>query len=196
MNNRGIENRYINDLDYQKANINPEIGDQGHAAEEVVAEFFRSVPGMKVRPATEEEDSGKSQIVKDKAIDAVGYFEGKPALGLQITTATDSKVRDQKKTDLLNRPFIRLPEMNPSDTSMPRTLIFVDAKEIKGFLEDRNFANHPKLTEQIIEGNINSLRLDLMKTQNPKEIELINKLLILFAETKRLFDAKERGKTH
>ncbi|MBX4204833.1 MAG: hypothetical protein KW788_01430 [Candidatus Doudnabacteria bacterium] len=190
---RNIETSNINDLDYQKANINPDIGDQGHAAEEVVMEFFKSIPAIEIRPATTLEDSGKEQIGKDKAIDAIGYLEGKPALGLQITTATDSKIRNQKSNDLLNRPFIRLPEMKTTDTAMPRTLVFIDAAEVKSFLQDHNFDNHPKLKHQIVESNVNSLKLALMKTQNPKEQELINKLMVIFRE--QLSD-NEKGKTH
>jgi hypothetical protein len=192
-----IEQRYIHNLDYQKHHPElEEVGDQGRAAEEAVIEFFKSIPGMDIRTATAEEDSGALQIVKDKAIDAVGYLEGKPSLGLQITTSTDNKTRDQKKADLLNRPFIRLPEMKSADVSMPRSLVFVDAKEVKEFFKDRNFDNHPKLTQQIIESNINSLRLSLLKTKNPKEIALINKLLALFTETKKLLKEKEKGTTH
>src|SRR3989338_8649124 len=103
------ENRYIKNLDEQKAHLNPEIGDQGKEAEKAVDEMLPFlIPELKLRPATSLEDSGKDQIVKDKAIDRVGYLGERPAIGLQITTATDSAIRSSKSQDLLSRPFIRL----------------------------------------------------------------------------------------
>ncbi len=173
-----------------------EIGDQGRNAEKVVIKFFELFPGMKVRPATPLEDSGRNQIVKDSAIDIVGYMEGLPAIGLQITTATDSAARLNKTADLLNRPFIRLPEMIPSDTAIPRSLVFIDAAEVSGFLADHDISKHPKLIKQIIESNLSSLKLDLMKTKNPKEQDLIQKLLAFFEKSKILYEEKQTGTIH
>lgn len=182
-----IEKQYVKNLDAQKTSPNQEVGDQGKAAEKAVADFLRSVVGMETRPATKVEDSGLQQIVKDKAIDIVGYLEGRPAIGIQITTATDSKVRSNKTNDLINRPFIRLFEMTSSDVAIPRSLVFVDAVEIKSFLFDQDITKHPKLARQIIEGNIASLKIDLMKTKNPKEQDLVNKQLALFETIKDQF---------
>jgi hypothetical protein len=189
------EERYVKNIDTAKA---PplEVGDQEKNAEQAVMNFFESIPGMEMRFATSEEDSGKSQIVKDKAIDMVGYMGGKPAIGLQITTATDSVVRHRKTADLLDRPFIRLPEMNSSDTAIPRSLVFIDAAEVSAFLHDRDLGKHPKLIKQIIESNLSSLKLDLMKTQNPKEQELIQKLVSFFEESRLAFERKADTTIH
>jgi hypothetical protein len=178
---RTQEEHLIGQIDAQKA-PSLEIGDQGKAAEEVVIEFFKSIPKMDIRPATPAEDSGRKQIVKDLAIDAVGYLDGEPAIGLQVTTATDSLARNKKKAELLDRPFLRLSEMGSSGTAIPRALVFLDAAEVKAFMGDRDMSQHPKLTQQIRESTINSLKLDLMKTKNPREQALIETLLLLIAE--------------
>ena len=196
MGMKSPEEKYAKSMDTRKAPPLLEIGDQGKNAEQVVMEFFESIPGMNMRFATPEEDSGKSQIVKDAAIDMVGYMEGKPAIGLQITTATDSVVRQRKTSDLVARPFIRLPEMNSSDTAIPRALVFIDAAEVSAFFHDRNLDKHPKLIQQIIEGNLNSLKLDLMKTKNPREQELILKLVTFFEESQVLLEQKRNDTIH
>ena len=189
------ENRYIKNLDEQKAHLNPEIGDQGKEAEKAVDEMLPFlIPELKLRPATSLEDSGKDQIVKDKAIDRVGYLGERPAIGLQITTATDSAIRSSKSQDLLSRPFIRLDEMTAADTAIPRALVFLDAEEVKSFSIDHDISKHIKLASQIIEGISNSLKLDLMKTKNPKEQDGINELLRRLDESKKILKEKEEGK--
>src|SRR3989344_6534751 len=188
------ENRYIKSLDKHKI-PNPETGDQGEAAEKAVDEFLPFlIPELKVRPATPLEDSGKSQIVKDKALDRIGYLEGRAVIGLQITTTTDSAIRSSKSEDLLNRPFIRLDEMTAADTAIPRALVFLDAEEVRSFSADHNIPKHTKLASQIIEGIANSLKLDLMKTENPKEKDGINELLHRLDESKKILKEKEEGK--
>lgn len=186
-----IEDKYVKKLDKQKTPPDPEIRDQGKAAERVVIELIQQIiPGLVVREATSQEDSGRAQITKDPAIDAVGYLSGHPAIGIQITTAIDSKVRSNKTGDLINRPFMRLPEMTTNDMSIPRSLVFVEAAEVKAFLSDPDITKHPKLARQITESNIASLKIDLMKTKNPKEQELINNLLALFTEAKLILEKK------
>ncbi len=193
---RNTEERYVKNIDTHKAPPVIEIGDQGRNAEEAVIKFFEIFPGMKVRLATPLEDSGRTQIVKDSAIDIVGYLEGLPAIGLQITTTTDSATRHSKTADLLNRPFIRLPEMVSSDTAIPRSLVFIDAAEVSAFLADHDISKHPKLIRQIIESNLSSLKLDLMKTVNPKEQDLIQKLLAFFEKSKVPFEEKHANTIH
>ncbi len=121
----------------------------------------------------------------------MGYFRGRPALGIQITTARDNKIKAEKYADLANRPFIRLPEMRPTDAAMFRSLVFLDAPDdIQGFRKDRDFSKHPLLEKQILESSINSFKYTLTRTKNPKEKELIQTFLNVFIE--RLNPKKNR----
>ena len=172
---------YIHHIDDSRRPPTPEVGDQGKNAEGVVLDFFsEKIPRMKMRRATPEEDSGFG-----KAIDAVGYLDNKPALGLQITTATDSVARQKKLGELQDRPFLRLSEMNPQkDPAIPRAIAFLEAQEVAGYLNDRDFSKHPGLMKQILESTVSSLRFDLTQTKNPQEIERLQGL-IQFLETER-----------
>lgn len=174
-----VEERYIRQIDSNKIPPIEKVGNQGLPAQEAVLEFFKTLPGITIRLSTPAEDSGLEQIGKDLAIDAVGYMKGKPVFVLQITTATDSKARKDKEKDRLNRPFIRLSEMNKTDPAIPRLLIFLEAKEVAEFMKDRDFSKHSKLMKQIIDGYINNLKLSLLQTKLPKEQALLNELLEL-----------------
>jgi hypothetical protein len=190
-----IENRYISQID--RGDTNPlDTNKQGFNAEEVVIKFMSTIPGMEVRHATPQEDSGKKQIVKDLAIDIVGYWEGKPALTPQVTTAVNKDVRDEKIADLRDHPFVRLPEMKPDDTPAVRTLTFLDAKGVESYLADPHFEHHPLLVQQIIDSNINSLKFAFLKTRNPKEQERINSLISAFEQTRQFFEPKQKGRSH
>ena len=179
------EDSIIRRIDQQRSGISQaEMIEHGRKAEKIITQFLGTISGLEVRPATKIEDSGKLGIVKDLAIDAVGYIDGKPAIGFQITIANDKGVRQEKAADLMNRPFIRLSEMNNTDTAIPRTLVFVDHEEMRRFLMDNDKSKHPKIMEQIKESVMNSLRLVLMKTKNAKEQELIQSLMILFSRTR------------
>lgn len=179
-----IEERYIRQIDSVKIPPFEKVSDQGLPAQEAVLEFFKTLPGITIRLSTPAEDSGLEQIGKDPAIDAVGYMKGKPVFVLQITTATDSKVRKDKEKDRLSRPFVRLPEMNKTDPAIPRLLIFVEAEEVAKFMRDRDFSKHPKLMKQIIDSFMINLKLSLLQTKLPKEQILIDELLELMNQQK------------
>ncbi len=179
-----IEDRIVRRIDAVRQPASQEVSDQGKAAEAAVIQFFNLIPGMHIRAATPDEDSGKSQIVKDKAIDAVAYMNGKPVLGLQITTATDSVARYEKRTDLLQRPFIRLREMKLSDSAIPRALVFIEAKAIKDFLSEKDFKKQPAMALQILSSCIASLKLALMNTEINAEQHAINKLMTVLERQK------------
>lgn len=182
MNN--IEDSIIKKMSASKTPTNADIEAWGKIAEEVIIEFLHIISGMRVRHATPEEDSGKHMIIKDAAIDAVGYLDEIPAIGFQITTAISKGAREEKTRDLMARPFIRLPEMTPKDTAIPRVIVFVDREEIIGYISDHDLKKHPRIIDQVVESNINSLKLDLMKTKNPREQELIEKLMLVFTRGK------------
>lgn len=175
---------YIHHLDKE---LHPE-SDKGKEAERVVIEFFqKAFPGkVEVRPADEEEDSGKGGQI----VDAVAYLDGKAAMGLQITTATDKEARLKKMEEMRQSPFIRLPkEMQPKDPNIPRVLVFLEQKEVKSYQDDpqHDLKQHRRLSQQILESSINSLKFDLLMTKNPREIHRINTLLSLLEQEKKKF---------
>ncbi len=174
-----IENSYIRNIDN---NSNPaesnEVGDIGFEAENAVVDLFQhEIPDLDARHTTPEEDRGFTGFDSGKTIDSVIYYESKPAAGLQITTATDSKARLKKLEELKAKPFLRLQEMKPNDISIPRVLVFVEAKEVASYLKDKDWAKHPKLLTQILGSFENSLKFSLLQTKNPKEQQLINGIL-------------------
>lgn len=155
-------------------------GDQGKPAEKVVRDVLQSVLGMRTREATPKEDAGSLQIGRGKQIDAVGYMSGseKPAIAFQVTTATDSVVLKKKKEELSDNPFTRIDlEMKPSDIPIPRVVIWVDAAEVKAFLDDHDLAQHPKLKAQVLQSLDASLRFVILKTQRQEEKKIAQDLL-------------------
>jgi hypothetical protein len=194
------EMSYIHHLDREK--IPPpesrDVGDQGKKAEDVVIEFLKArFPNMEVRHATPEEDEGnRGDIGTKKIIDAVAYLENKPALGLQITTATDSVARRKKLQELQDMPFLRLKEMKPRDKAIPRSITFVEAEQVLSYVQDHNFEQHPKLSMQILESNINSLKFDLLKTKNPEEINRLQDLVAMFEAAKQEIEQQKKGKSN
>ena len=178
-----IEEKYVKNIDSAKRPPSFEIGDQGENAETAVIEFFKTLPGITIRLSTKAEDSGLEQIVKDPAIDAVGYINGKPAFVLQITTTTNRIDRKEKYgKDRLSRAWVRLPEMSPQDNAIPRILIFIDAPEINSFAKDHDLSKHPKLAQKIIDSFKKNLELSLLQKPLPKEQELINQLLNIVSQ--------------
>jgi hypothetical protein len=165
--------------------------DIGKEAEQALLDALSLIPGMRVRHATPEEDSGRQEIVKDPAIDVVGYVGEKPAFAVQLTTASDSVVLAKKKQELLDRPFIRLRngEMGPGDTAIPRALVIIDAKSAHEYFTDPDITKHPLLRRQIADGLILNMKLALMKTKNPKEQQLVHGLLDAFTVHRRSLDA-------
>ena len=163
--------------------------DLGHDTEEVVLKVFQNAfgPEVSARPSTPEEDAGYQGTRVGKMIDAVVYLRDKPAMGVQITSARDKDARQKKIDEMLTKPFLRLPEMKPTDPSIPRVLIWVDSKEVASFKAENELdpQKHKRMFLQIIDGTINSLKVALLKTSNEKEIYRLNTLLQLFGEEKK-----------
>ncbi len=175
------ENSYIRNID--NSNIPPQDIREGLGfdAEAVVLDFFnKNFEGLTVRASTGSEDSGVRQIEKGKQIDAVAYMNGESAMCMQITTARDPNIQKEKMRQLQENPFVRLSEMKPQDTSIPKVLIGLDPKEIEAFLSDHDFSMHPKISEKILKDTILSLKFDLSKTQNKKEQDKIKNLVAFF----------------
>lgn len=165
-------------------NIPERREDIGFEAEEVVVQFFQTIPQMDIRYSTETEDSGRKQIVQDQQLDAVAYLDGHPAMGLQITTAMDPDLRAEKMRQIKARPFLRLNEMKKTDMAIPRVLVFLDPKHVEEFGTDHDFSKHPQVGDQILKSAINSLKFDIAMTKNLQEQEAI-KSLILMLESER-----------
>jgi hypothetical protein len=184
---------WISHIDRERHLPPSEMGDLGKPAEGIVIDFIKSrFPRMQVRPATKEEDSGYGKI-----IDAVAYMDGRPIMGLQITTATDSVARNKKMEELKNKPFIRLPEMDPKlDSAIPRTITFLEAKEVAAYIRRPDFNSHPSLAKQILESNINSLKFDSLQTKNGEEILRLNRLIIMLEAELQRSNAEGRSKTN
>ncbi len=175
------ENSYIRNIDSNDIPPQEFREGLGFDAESVVLDFFnKNFEGLTVRTSTESEDSGRQQIVKGRQIDAVAYMNGESAMCMQITTTGDSNRQKEKIRQLQENPFVRLSEMNPKDTSIPKVLIGLDPKEVEAFLSDHDFSLHPKITEKILADTVTSLRFDLTKTQNKKEQDKIKTLLAFF----------------
>ncbi|HEY4508966.1 MAG TPA: hypothetical protein VJC13_01635 [Candidatus Paceibacterota bacterium] len=181
----GIEERYINHLD---AGSGGDMGleGQGFPAEEVVVNFFNA-SGFDARFSTATEDEGTTDIGPKQIIDAVVYYDGKPAMAPQITTSTIKSFREKKLDELRQRPFLRLDEMGPSDPAIPKVLIYLKAKDVKAFGEDPDFSRHPEIALQILNSSIISLNFDLSKTENPLEQKAITELVGMLETEKKKY---------
>ena len=188
----GLEDAYVNNIDNAGAipSVNG-IDDIGMRAEDLVIEFFNdNFPGQfTVRPATPEEDSGVKQIRLGRKVDAVVNDEtGKPIMCMQITTARDRKVVEEKMRELMSRPFIRLEEMTARDHAIPKVFIKMDPVEAGALLKDHDFSRHPKISEQILESVVNSLTFILAaKTdgiRGKEERDRVRVLLNIFEKRK------------
>lgn len=182
---RGIEERYISNIDRGKLPP-PDLEAQGRQAEETVIEFLRErFPNMTVRKATPEEDEGvrKGDIGRKAIVDAVLYLEGKPVIGTQITSAENKAVQEEKLRLLRSDPFLRIPGMNVRDPGLARTVTFIDPR-----------ADRLEQAKQILESNLNSLKFDLTQTKNPDEILRLKNLISMFEAEHKKLDANEKGK--
>jgi hypothetical protein len=153
----------------------------GLKAEDVAINFLAEhFPNISIRHATEREDSGVKQIERGKQIDAVVYVGEKPAMAIQITTARDKAVRNEKMAQLRDRPFVRLDEMKPQDPSIPKVLVGLSPENVELFLSDNDYAKHPEILDEIMLGITNSLNFDLLISKNPADKERIKQLLEIF----------------
>jgi hypothetical protein len=170
---RGLEGGYIHNLDSNKENV---LAGQGFPAEDLTVDFFNTI-GFDTRLSTTVEDSGARDIGPRQTIDAVTYYEGRPAMGVQITTTSLREFREKKLSEMRERPFLRLNEMKPTDPAIPRVLVYLDAKDVKSFGSDPDFQRHPEIATQILKSCILSLQFDSSQTKNPLEKEAIAKLI-------------------
>ncbi|MSU45095.1 MAG: hypothetical protein EXS47_00460 [Candidatus Zambryskibacteria bacterium] len=159
------EGEYIHNLDSVREN---NLAGQGFPAEDLTVDFFNAI-GFDTRLSTASEDSGTRDIGPKQTIDAVTYYEGRPAMGVQITTTSFRDVREKKLNEMRARPFVRLDEMKPTDPAIPRVLIYLDAKDVKNFGSDPDFKHHPKIADQILSSCILSLQFDSSQTKNHGE---------------------------
>lgn len=180
---------YINRIDRERQSKSPpEHEGRGKDAEGLVIEFLQTqFPTMRLRAATPEEDAGNRGANVGKRIDAVAYLEGKPALGLQITTSMMEGIRKKKIREIQDHPFIRLAEMRTGDIAIPRAIIFADIDEVEGLMEDHDFEKHVKFAQGVLEGISISLQYVLKQTKNPNEVEKLNELIGLFEKEKSKF---------
>jgi hypothetical protein len=155
----------------------------GNAAEEAVAGFLEGfIPSInEVRISSKEEDSGLNQIVRGQKIDLVVYIDRKPAMVIQVTVSTNDKITKEKKQDVEDRPFVRLPEMRPSDPAIPKVFVQLFGSSVKVFEENnRKFNDHREILMKILKEIREWLDLDLSKTLNPAEKERIQRLMEIF----------------
>ena len=170
---RSPENYYINNLDRPEED---EIAKRGLLAEELVVNAINTgIDGLEARLSTLSEDSGVKDIGPTQTIDAVAYSEGKPVMGIQITTAEDPKTRQKKMQELMDQPFIRLAEMRPKDPAIPKVLVYLDRKTVDRYEHENKIESD--MIIKIIDGAIKSLTFDLAKTQNPQEQKAIRDLI-------------------
>lgn len=179
----GLEGRYPQNLD---RDFDKQERTEGKPAEEVVVNFFK-MSGFEARFASPLEDEGRVDIGRKQIIDAVAYLEGRPALGLQITTNDSKEVREKKLAEMRSKPFIRLDEMKSKDLSIPRVLVFLDGAKVNKFKQNPDYNSNPELALQILDSAINSLKFDLVQTKNPLEQKAVNQLLGMMEEEKKKY---------
>jgi hypothetical protein len=160
-----IENRYIQQLEPKE--------DRGFETEDVVIKFLNTLPHFDVRYSSEDEDSGRKKIIKGLQLDAIAYIEGRPAMGIQITSGGSSKNQTEKIRQMKDKPFLRLPEMKTSETAIPKVLVYLDSDK------------DPELAIHVLDGILNSLKFDLTQTKNPQEKLAVNKLIQIIEDDKK-----------
>lgn len=179
MRTNSVENRYIHEIDAPKLQRESQVPRQGRPAENITSDFFKA-SGFETRFSTEAEDEGRVDIGNKPTIDAIVYEKGKPIMSLQITTSEFQGIREKKMTEMKKKPFVRLDEMLSNDTSIPKILIYLDAKNVKTFDQEPDFSQHPEIAIQILDSSILSLKFDLSQTKNPLEQNAVQKLIEMF----------------
>lgn len=181
----GMENRYVERIDRQASA--EEFRGQGLPTEEFVSLFYNSIPGLKVRFSTPEEDKGP-EIGGHQTVDlVVSFSDGRFAFATQITSSVEKGVIEKKIKEMQNHPFIRLEGMKPGDLSIPKVLVALNAGQIKKFFQNPNLAKYPELSLKVIDDHIRSLTFDLSKTQNPLEQKAVSELIEIFKEEKKKY---------
>ena len=178
-----IEDGYISNIDAQKRRAEGEI--IGRKGEELVVDFFQHIPGIETRLSTPTEDSGVEEDIGPKYIvDAVSYMDGRPVMGIQITTAESSSEINKKLKELRDHPFLRLPEMKREQPSIPKVLVYMDKINTQKVATE-GFVKHPEAAIQVLDSALTSLKFDLTQTKNPTEAIAINNLITLLEKEKR-----------
>lgn len=174
------EKQYIRSLD-RKERTEEELKEQGDISEEAISEVLPLLlPQLEFRWSTREEDAGKTAGFNGKSADFIGYMNSKPAVVIQATSARNKYIREDKRELMRNEPFVRLPEMNRTDTAIPRIVIYADPEESGKFIQDHDISQHPQLIQEIVKSAISSLSYCALVTKNQKEIAQCQQLISLF----------------
>lgn len=179
------ENSYINRIDEKK--LWPERMGQGKPAEKFASMFYESILAFKARPATPEEDKGREMGGRQTVDVVVSFKDGRPAFATQVTTNDSRDMMVKKIQEMREHPFLRLDEMRPQDLSVPKVLVFLDAKHVKFFFEDPLLRKHPELMLKIIDDHIRSLTFSLSQTKNPPQQDAVKELIRIFTEEKKKY---------
>jgi hypothetical protein len=181
-----IEDSAINRIDNKVSNL--ELRGQGKPTEEFAAFFLSGIPGLKVRPATLEEDMGPENG-GHQTIDLVVSFSdtNKPAFAIQITSSDRRGVMEKKLKEIRDHPFIRLDTMIKGDSAIPKVLVALEARQIKNFFENPDLTKHPELSIKVLDDILRSLAFDLARTQISLEKEAVSKLIGIFEEEKKKY---------
>lgn len=174
MRNNSVENRYIQDLDRPS---DDEITRRSLLSEELVTNSMNAMAGFRAELSSASEDSGKHDIGQRQTIDMVLYFEDRPVMGVQITTAQDAKTQRRKLQELAEHPFIRLAKMKPQDTAIPRALVHIPREMVESYSKNLKLATEADATLKIINDCLISLNFILTQTKNPLEQKAIQQLL-------------------
>lgn len=178
-----IESHYVNNIDRPS---DDEMVKNGLLAEELVLNTINhNFPGFDARLSSSSEDSGEKDIGPKQTIDAVAYLEGRPVMGIQITTSQDIKTQKIKMQELINHPFLRLDEMKPKDPAIPKVLVHLTRELVSSYKENPAVAKNPEVVIRVIDGIIRSLQFDLTKTKNPIEQIAIKKLIEQISEERK-----------
>ena len=176
------ENQYIRNIDRSRLPPSLMINESlAKSAEKVVVDYFNqnfNGKGMRARLATPIEDSGIKRE-GGKQIDAVVYYAEKPVMCIQITTARDPSVREQKIRQLAENPFLRLEEMRREDMSIPKVVVGLNHEEVESFLSNPDFSKYPKISKKIMSDITKSLLFVLNITKNEKEKKEVKELLLV-----------------
>ncbi len=158
----------------------PEYQTKGMMAEELILNTINNnFKEFKARLSTLEEDSGRKDIGMRQTIDIVVYDHNtdRPVMALQVTCNNSKEKMQKKMRELMDHPFVRLPEMKSKDHAIPKGLIYIEEDKVDTYAGDPEFANSPEVLLRFIDGAVNSLKADLLLTKNPLEKKAIEDLI-------------------
>ncbi len=124
-------------------------------ADKVFIDILSRIPGVKMRFATPEEDSGVVSIDRSLAVDVVGYKDGKHAFTAQITTASTQDKIDKMKRQMLAMPFVQTSKLSDhlenDPPLVPRFNIRIDNGTMRKFELNPDIDAHPDIKKTIRE---------------------------------------------